>query len=98
MHDRKNKRLLLSQEKYIDKVFDMFNMKDSKPVGTPLTNHFKLSVGLCPCDDKEKEEMSKISYASVVGSFIYAMVCTRSNIAHLVGVVSRFLANPSKQH
>lgn len=36
MCDRKNKRLWLSQEKYIKKVLDRFNMKDSKPVGTPL--------------------------------------------------------------
>lgn len=73
-------------------------MKDAKPVGTPLAAHFKLSVDLCPCDDKEKEEMSKIPYASAVGSLMYAMVCTRPDIAHSVGVVSRFLANPGKQH
>ena len=28
----------------------------------------------------------------------YAKVCTRTYIAHSVGVVSRFLANPGKQH
>ena len=40
MHDEKNKRLWLSQEKYIEKVIDMFHMKDSKLVGTPLVSHF----------------------------------------------------------
>ena len=40
MRDRKNKRLWLSQEKYIKKVLDMFNMKDAKPIGTPLAAHF----------------------------------------------------------
>ena len=55
MHDMKNKRLWLSQEKYIKKVLERFNMKDAKPVGTPLATHFKLSVELCPSDDKEKE-------------------------------------------
>jgi hypothetical protein len=29
---------------------------------------------------------------------MYAMVCTRLHISHLVGVVSRFLANLGKQH
>ena len=29
---------------------------------------------------------------------MYAMVCTRPNITHIVGVVSRFLANPGKEH
>ena len=76
MHDKKNKKLWLSQEKYIEKVLDRFNMKSAKPVGTPLATHFKLSTDLCPCDDKEKEEMSKIPYASTIGSLMYAMVCT----------------------
>ena len=55
MRDRKNEMLWLSQEKYIKKVLDRFNMKDAKPVGTPLARHFKLSAELCPSDDKEKE-------------------------------------------
>jgi len=76
MHERKRKRLWLSQEKYIKKVLDRFNMKDAKPIGTSLAAHFKLSIELCPSDVKEKEEMSKIPYASKVGSLIYAMVCT----------------------
>ena len=29
---------------------------------------------------------------------MYAMVCTRPDIAHVVGVVSRFTVNPSKDH
>lgn len=29
---------------------------------------------------------------------MYAMVYTRPDIAHAVGVISRFLANPSKEH
>jgi len=29
---------------------------------------------------------------------MYAMVCTRPNIAHGVGVVSRYMNNPSKEY
>ena len=29
---------------------------------------------------------------------MYAMVCTRPDIAHAVGVVSRFISRPGKQH
>ena len=29
---------------------------------------------------------------------MYAMVCTRLDIAHAIGVVSRFLSNPRKEH
>jgi hypothetical protein len=63
IHDKKKRKFWLSQEKYIDKVLDRFNIKNTKPVGTRLASHFKMSIDLCPCDDKEKEEMSKITYA-----------------------------------
>lgn len=36
--------------------------------------------------------MENITYASVVGSLIYVMVCTHLDIAHAIGVVSRFLS------
>jgi hypothetical protein len=42
--------------------------------------------------------MKKVPYASAVGSLMYAMVCTRHDIAHSVGVASRFLSNPGKEH
>ena len=42
--------------------------------------------------------MDRVPYASLVGSLIFAMVCTRPDIAYSVGVLSRFIANPSKAH
>jgi len=42
--------------------------------------------------------MSKVPYASAVGNLMYPMVCTKPDIAHAVGVVSRFLSNPGKEH
>ncbi|CAL5327779.1 unnamed protein product [Camellia sinensis] len=96
--DRKAKKLWLSQEKYVERVIAKFNMKDSKPVNTPLANHFKLRKSSCSSYTKEREEMEAIPYSSAVGSLMYAMVSTRPNIAHVVAVVSRFLSNPGKEH
>ena len=42
--------------------------------------------------------MSKVPYASAVGSLMYAMVCRRPDIAHTVVVVSRYMNNPGKEH
>jgi hypothetical protein len=42
--------------------------------------------------------MSRVPYSSTVGSLMYVMVCTRPYIAHVVGVVSRYMKNPGKQH
>ena len=37
-------------------------------------------------------------YALDIGSLMYAMVCTRPDIAHTVRVVSKFMSRPGKQH
>jgi len=42
--------------------------------------------------------MSKVPYASAVGSLMYAMVCTDPDITHAMGVVSKFLSNSGKEH
>ena len=34
----------------------------------------------------------------MVGSLMYAMVCTRPDLAFAVSVVSRFMSNPGKAH
>ena len=42
--------------------------------------------------------MYRVPYASVVGSLMYAMVCTRPNIPHAVGVLSRCMSKLVKEH
>ena len=96
--DIKNWKLTLSQEDYIKKVLDRFRMHDAKLVGTPLVGHFKLSKEKCPQTQQEVDYMSKVPYALAFGSLMYAMVCTRPHIAHAVGVVSRFMNDPRKDH
>ena len=73
-------------------------MKNAKPVSIPFAGHMKLSKKMCPTAREEKENMVNVPYSSVVGSLMYAMVCTRSDIAHAVGVVSRFLKNLGKEY
>ena len=73
-------------------------MKNSEAISTPHAGHFKLRKRLCPSMEKEKGEMSVIPYSSEIGSLMYAMVCTHLDISHVVGVVSKFLANPGKAH
>lgn len=41
--------------------------------------------------------MNKVPYSSAFGSLVYAMVCTRANIAYTVGVMIRFLSNPGNE-
>ena len=41
--DRGSSRLWLSQENYIFKVLERFNMEEVRSITTPLAGHFKLS-------------------------------------------------------
>ena len=69
-----------------------------KVVCTPLTNLFKLSTRQCPSTKEEVEDISKVPYASAVGCLMYVMVYTRSDLAHAISVVSKYVANPGRQH
>ena len=42
--------------------------------------------------------MEKIPYASAIGSIMYAMLCTRPDVAFALSVTSRFQDNPGESH
>ena len=73
-------------------------MQDSKPVDVPIPVGVNMSTEQCPKTQEKEEDMSHVPYASAVGSLMYAMVYTRPYIAHVVGVLSRFMSNPRKEH
>ena len=98
IRDKANGTLKLSQSKYVKKVISRFNMNEAKPVSTPLGSHFKLNKEQSPKTKYKMDHMSNVPYASAIGSLMYAMVCTRPEIAHAVGVVSKFKSRPGKQH
>lgn len=62
-------------------------MKDVKPVGAPLGSHFKLRRD--ELSATEMEEMKNVSYAFVVGSLMYVMMCTRPDITYVVKAVNK---------
>ena len=65
----KSKRLLeLSQSIYIDTMLKQFSMEKSKKGYLPIGQGISLSKGDCPTTPQEREHMSRISYASAVGS------------------------------
>eukprot|EP00253_Pinus_taeda_P003646 PITA_03646 len=87
-------RLLLSVVVAFD--FEVEQMDDSKPVKVPIPIGVNLCVEQCPKTQEEEEDMSCVPYASAVSSQMYAMVCIRPDIAHVVGVLSRFMSKPGK--
>ena len=98
VRDRTKRLLGLSQETYIKRMLERYHMQDSKLMDTRVDKSLNLSHNMCPETLEEKEKMSKIPYASVVGSLMYAMMCTYLDICYTVGLVSRYQSNPGQKH
>jgi hypothetical protein len=73
-------------------------MEECKLVKVPIPVGVKLSTDHCTKTHEEEEDMSCVPYESAVGSLMYAMVCTRPDIAHTVGVLSRYMSKLGKEH
>lgn len=78
----------MPQEKYIENVLNRFKVQNTEPKSTALESHFKLSKRQSLETDEEREYM--------VGCLMYAMMCTKPDIVHAMGVVSRYMANLGK--
>jgi hypothetical protein len=57
-------------------------MEGTKPVNTPLASHLKLSKVQVTTTEEENNHMAGVSYAAVISSLMYAMICTRPNITY----------------
>ena len=42
--------------------------------------------------------MKAVPYASIVGSLMYVMLCTRPDIYYSIGIVSRYQSNLRREH
>eukprot|EP01018_Ginkgo_biloba_P007254 Gb_31263 [translate_table: standard] len=84
-------RVFILQAKYIWEVLRRFRMEDCKPTCTPMETGTKLSV------QDEGVKIDGTLYRQLVGSLIY-LTSTRPDIAFIVGIVSRFMAEPKQSH
>ena len=75
--DRLKKLIGLNQDTYIDKVLRWFSMEEAKKGFLPMSHGIHLSNTQCPRTADERERMSKVPYASAIGSIMYAMISTR---------------------
>ncbi|OAE27396.1 hypothetical protein AXG93_2015s1240 [Marchantia polymorpha subsp. ruderalis] len=95
--ERKKRKLFLSPEGYIKKMLSRFGMSLAKPIDTPIASNYKLEMYSVQTEE-EKEYMSRVSYASAVGSLMYATVYTRTDLAFAGSVVSQYMIKPQKEH
>lgn len=82
----------------IERVLDNFRVQYTKPRSTPKGSHFKLLKEQPPMTYEKREYLGKVPYVSTDVSLIYTMICTRPNIARVVEIVRRYMANLGMKH
>jgi hypothetical protein len=91
VRDRAAGTLWLGQSQYAEQKLEQFGMRDCNPRGTPLEVNLQLGP------DGETLQ-SNMPYSEIVGSLLYLAVCTRPDISHSVGMLSRFVSAPKLEH
>jgi hypothetical protein len=59
-------------------------MQSCSPRKAPIVKGDVFLKSQCPQNDNERTQMQAVPYASVVGSLMYAQVCTRPDISYVV--------------
>ncbi|KAJ9543443.1 hypothetical protein OSB04_023150 [Centaurea solstitialis] len=99
IYRNRSRRLIgLSQSTYIDKILKRFRMDESKKGFIPMQHGIVLSKAQCPVSSEDQDKMKLIPYASAIGSIMYAMLCTRPDVAYSISVTSRYQQNPGEAH
>lgn len=96
--DRSKCLLTLSQHQYIIDTLGHFELGNLSEVTTPLPLGHQLSKSMAPKNNEECAFTKDIPYRQLVGALMYLAVATHPDIAHSVGVLARFSADPGPTH
>ncbi|KAJ9552302.1 hypothetical protein OSB04_016347 [Centaurea solstitialis] len=96
--NRSTRLIGLSQSTYIDKILKRFRMDESKKKFIPMQHGIVLRKAQCPVCSEDQDKMKSVPYAYAIGSIMYAMLCTRPDVAYSVSVTSRYQQNPGEAH
>ncbi|GJT69269.1 retrotransposon protein, putative, ty1-copia subclass, partial [Tanacetum coccineum] len=80
--DRSRRLIGLCQSAYIEKILKRFHMENSKRGSIPMQEKLRLSKSQGASTPAELKRMQNVPYASAVGSIMYAVRCTRPDVAN----------------
>nr|GEV11470.1 hypothetical protein [Tanacetum cinerariifolium] len=80
----------LCQSAYIKKILKRYHMENSKRRSIPMQDKLRLSKSQSASTPAELKRMKNVPYASTVGSIMYAVRCTRHDVAFAQNITSRF--------
>nr|GEU74735.1 hypothetical protein [Tanacetum cinerariifolium] len=88
--DRSKRLIRLGQNAYMDKILKRYKMDSSKRGHIPMQEKLDLNKTQGALTPKEVKHMQNVHYASAVGSIMYAVRCTRPDVAFAQNITSRF--------
>jgi hypothetical protein len=84
--------VVLSQQTYIGAIIDRYGLKTILPRTLPM------DPGMMMAGAVEAENYWCPEYGSLVGALLFLAVCTRPDISFAVGILSKFVSKPQRQH
>ena len=97
-HDESQKKLFVTQTRYIEQVLKRYNMEECNPVDVPADPHTRLTKEMSPQSDEVRQQMKKFPFKEAIGSLLYAATLTRLDTAFAVGCVARHSEDPGPAH
>lgn len=89
--DHQNQSISLRQTGYIDQMLAKYGLTDCNTISTPLDPNVILRARTgTPADPA--------LYSRILGSLLYAAICTRPDIAYAVHCLSQFSTDPGTEH
>ena len=95
--NRDTRTLTLSQEAYVKRVAETYDLQECKSATNPLVDT-DLYTPPSDADTTPLEPKGVTEYQSMIGSILYAALTTRPDIAFAVSELSRFNSCPTRLH
>ncbi|GKE33553.1 hypothetical protein Tco_1452875 [Tanacetum coccineum] len=90
--------IALSQSAYLEKILKKFRMENSKKGYTLMMEKLDYRKSQGAKIPSEVKSMQRVTYASAIGSLMYAVRCTRPDVAFAQNLGSHFQQNPGEIH
>jgi len=91
MCDRTSRTITISQERYFTTILERFGLENAHPVLTPMAVNLQL-------DRLESATVDSQLYQSMLGSLMYAAICTRPDISFAVNTLAQHASALGEPH
>jgi hypothetical protein len=95
VHNRENGTINITQQAYIEKLAEQFNMGKAHPVKTPLDPGLKL---VKPQTDVVDEEAQRFPYREAVGAILWTARCCHPEVLYAANVLAAHVAKYNSTH